>query len=93
MSLPQGTAAQMLQPTQMQALSGMQPLIILNPAQLATTLQPQFLLQAPSAGLVGSKNRGLPHYLNALGQYNAFLKAVKVKNCDIFMPPTLKKSV
>lgn len=35
----------------MPALAGMQQVVFLNPAQLATTLQPQFLIQAPTAGL------------------------------------------
>lgn len=50
-SMPQANTAQTLQAAQVPALTGMQQVVFLNPTQLATTLQPQLLIQAPTAGL------------------------------------------
>lgn len=50
-SMPQANTPQPLQTAQVPALAGMQQVVFLNPTQLATALQPQLLIQAPTAGL------------------------------------------
>lgn len=45
-----------VQASQIPAVAGMQQIVLLNPSQL-TALQPQFMIQAPTAGVVSRKTK------------------------------------